>query len=131
MTFRDSTGDYRIEELWKLSEQLPTHDIHIAYLIRNLDETDWPTDSDSLIYLSVRDIFKELYKYNEHEERIQHADLTYPLLISPTYDVYDGMHRLCKYILEKKRVVKCKVVPPDILQLAKITDLQDTAMETT
>jgi len=41
----------------------------------------------------------------EHYEKISKSDLTYPIILSEDAVVMDGLHRICKAILEGKTTI--------------------------
>lgn len=121
--FTDGSGRYDVEKLWVLSKDLKITNVKTSLLRHNLEETDWQVDdiTDNRI-LSVNDILRNLPLYPHHQERVEQANLQYPILISPRMEIYDGMHRLCKCILEKKRFIRCKVIPYAMLEATRISD---------
>ncbi len=52
-----------------------------------------------------------------HTQLILEADLSFPILLCPEYKVIDGMHRICKAVLEKRKIIEAIVLktlpPPD------------------
>lgn len=121
--FSDHTGKYNVYKLWQVTDHLDIQMVRTAKLRRNLQQTQWPVHNNTRIEaLTVGEIYKNLDKHPEHEQKIQHADLSYPILVSPKYEIYDGMHRLCKCLLEKRPTIRCRIVSQEILKLAKVND---------
>jgi hypothetical protein len=46
-------------------------------------------------------------------DRVKRANLKYPIIIDPNYEVLDGLHRIKKANLLKKKFINCKVFNPD------------------
>lgn len=90
------TGDgksWSVARLIKLSEEFPEYEVPVFTFSTWL----WPWEDDL-----------SLDSFINHAYRVQNADLSIPILISPSGAIIDGMHRLCKAILEKKETVKVK-----------------------
>lgn len=90
------TGDgksWSVARLIKLSEEFPEYEVPVFTFPTWL----WPWEDDL-----------SLDSFINHAHRVQNADLSIPILISPSGAIIDGMHRLCKAILEKKETVKVK-----------------------
>ena len=82
------------EGLWQKAEQLTPFEIEVT-AIKELDENCWfgsrvPT---------IREVLS-------HFERIQKADLAYPIVLNHDGSLMDGGHRLCKAILEGHSKIK-------------------------
>ena len=65
-------------------------------------------------------------KYAHHRQRVENADLKYPLLVwhdldvGGGYKIIDGMHRLTKAVMEKKDYVMVKeLTTKDFLSMKK------------
>jgi hypothetical protein len=58
----------------------------------------------------------------EHMELILQADLRYPIILSSNGRVMDGMHRVCKAMLENKEHIRAvqfeEIVQPDFIGIA-------------
>ncbi len=74
--------------LWKKAEQLTSFELEIA-AVKELDENCWFGSGGP----TLREVLK-------HFERMQKADLTYPIILNDDESLMDGGHRLCKAILE-------------------------------
>ena len=81
---------FRTRELWELVANLPAKKVRLSE-IAGFDEVHWFGGGMNLqptcraIALHARDIYD--------------ADLTYPIILSPTGEVLDGWHRICKAFL--------------------------------
>jgi hypothetical protein len=88
--FRPSTRgllSWDVDRLVRLSSTLPTKRVPL-HDIRELDQ-DWVGDAD-------RPSWRELI---EHVALIHAADLSFPIILSATGEVMDGMHRVAKAVL--------------------------------
>lgn len=76
-----------VDRLVRLSKTFPVKRIRLSD-IRELDES-WVADSD-------RPSWRE---FVEHVRLIQDAELSFPIILSATGAVMDGMHRIAKAVL--------------------------------
>jgi hypothetical protein len=57
-------------------------------------------------------------------DRIQNASLEYPILVTlqpdGTYDVVDGLHRLCKASLAGSRTIRAKIMSAHVMKKARV-----------
>ena len=91
-TKQDSTIDFwYVENLWKMSKDLPIHLVKIAEL-SGMDENLW-FDGPNSVQPTCRAV-------TEHARQIQDADLSFPIILSAEGEVWDGMHRIAKATLE-------------------------------
>jgi hypothetical protein len=122
--YSDGNGSYSVYQLWSLTRDLPVVEIKTSKLRFNLEETEWEVsdDTDQVEHLLVKEIIKNLQKHPEHAERIQEANLDYPILVTAEMFVVDGMHRLCRALLEKRRLVKSRVVPRSLLEQTRVSE---------
>jgi hypothetical protein len=75
--------------LWELSRDLPIFEYDLSRFT-GLDEDRW--------YCSVN--VPTIRSVLEHMQRIQIADLSQPIILNESGDVMDGIHRICKAILD-------------------------------
>lgn len=99
---------WKIETLWRLAEDLP-----VQYL--RLDEIYWA--EDSCAYLEKDDTYRN---FAQHVKRVLDADLSFPVIISASGSVMDGMHRLVKAFTFGVPMVKAvrftQMPPPDCVE---------------
>ncbi len=76
-----------VDRLVKLAASLPAQQILLSS-IRELDEPFWPDSQPT-----CRD-------FVEHAQLMEETDLRYPIILSFEGRVMDGMHRVCKALLE-------------------------------
>ncbi len=99
-----------IEQIWKSKKFIEP--VPIEELIWNLELPWWNTDEKSPYNLAPQDVIKNLDLYKEHKERIENADVQYPLLLIQTKQdrwlIYDGVHRFVKEILNGKKTIVCQ-----------------------
>ena len=82
------------EGLWKQAEQLVPFELEVAS-VKELDENCWFGSGGP----TLREVLR-------HFERIQKADLSYPIILNDDGSLMDGGHRLCKAILEGRTKIK-------------------------
>lgn len=82
---------WRMHQLWELAEGLPVKRIRLNEL-DGFDEVRW--------FGGPRNIQPTCRAIAEHARDIRAADLSYPIILSPTGEVLDGWHRVCKAFVE-------------------------------
>lgn len=87
------------EGLWEKAAQLTPFEIEIASL-KELDENCW--------FGSRAPTLREVLT---HFERMQKADLSYPIILNHDGSLMDGGHRLCKAVLEGRTKVQAVRFP--------------------
>lgn len=96
-----------IDRLVELSKDFEVLDVSLSE-IKEIDENFWSNDSEDIP--TCRSFF-------EHIKLVNETDLKYPIILSETGRVMDGMHRVIKAMLngqEKIKAVRFKVDPkPD------------------
>jgi hypothetical protein len=81
---------WNVERLIELSRDLPRELVPLS-AIRELDEPFWCGGEGQR--LTCRQVV-------EHARLMQECDLSYPIILSSDGRVMDGMHRVCKALLE-------------------------------
>jgi hypothetical protein len=92
--FRDSTDGLRawsIHRLVELSSALPIERVRLS-AIRELDEAYWAGEKDQK--LTCREIV-------DHARLMLESDLAFPVILSTDGRIMDGMHRVCKALLQR------------------------------
>jgi hypothetical protein len=101
-----------VRRLVELSRPLSVERV-LLFDIRELDEPYWSGDADRR--MTCRDVV-------DHARLIQECDLSFPVIWSSDGRVMDGMHRICKALLEGKdsvRAVRFVVDPkPDYVGIS-------------
>jgi disulfide oxidoreductase YuzD len=81
----------------------PKHtNIDVENLKHVLSYKGW---GDGKISYSANDVLSNPSKYKDEMKRIKDANLKYPIILYDG-DIVDGVHRLCKTILENKSRIK-------------------------
>jgi hypothetical protein len=97
---------YRMHQLWELADGLPVRKVRLGDL-DGFDEVCW--------FGGPLNVLPTCRAIAEHARDIYQADLSYPLILSPTGEVLDGWHRICKAFLqgiEELDVVQLTRMPP-------------------
>jgi len=89
---------WSVERLWSLAEALPVEDVAIDD-IQGPDEVTWFSPDGP--QPTCREIAA-------HCKRINQVDLSYPILLTEDFRVFDGMHRIARSIMEGKTHIKAK-----------------------
>ncbi len=87
---------WKVEDLWEHAKTLPVEFIPVETLVEQLQGTCWTEGEDDVTPEWVLG----------HTRRILKSDLDYPILVDENNIIVDGVHRLCKAVLEGKEVVK-------------------------
>lgn len=83
--------------------------LDIAYLDKKGTD-DWN--------LTPRQLINEPEKEPDHYEKVQKAELKYPIKIyyfRGSWKILDGVHRLCKAIIENRQTIMVCKVPPEMI----------------
>lgn len=95
-----------IERIWKLAEDLPAKEVSIDE-IHGPDEVTWFAPGQKPTCRAIA----------EHCRRINATDLSYPIILTEDFRVFDGMHRIAKCIMEGRTHILAKRFeknpPPD------------------
>jgi hypothetical protein len=95
-----------MDQLWELAKELPVKKVRLSEL-EGFDEVRWFGGP-----MNIRPTCRAIA---EHARDIYQADLSYPIILSPTGEVLDGWHRICKAFLlgiEELEAVKLPSLPP-------------------
>jgi hypothetical protein len=97
---------HRMSQLWELAKGLPVKKVRLSEL-QGFDEVRW--------FGGPRNILPTCRAIAEHARDIYESDLSFPLILSPTGEVLDGWHRICKAFLqsiEELDAVQLPTQPP-------------------
>jgi hypothetical protein len=81
----------RMQQLWDMAEGLPSKKVRVSDL-NALDEIRWFSERMQKL--------PTCRAVAEHARDIYEADFQFPIILSPSGEVLDGMHRLCKAFLQ-------------------------------
>ena len=97
---------HRMHQFWELADGLPVKKVRLSEL-HGFDEVRW--------FGGPRNILPTCRAIAEHARDIYEADLSYPIILSPSGEVLDGWHRICKAFvqgIEELDAVQLKTMPP-------------------
>jgi hypothetical protein len=97
---------YRTQQLWELANGLPLTKLRLSELA-GFDDVHWFGGG-----MNVQPTCRAIA---QHARDIYEADLGYPIILSPSGEVLDGWHRVCKAFLqgiEELEVVRLTTMPP-------------------
>ena len=97
---------YRMHQFWDLARGLPVKKVRLSEL-DGFDEVCW--------FGGPRNILPTCRAIAEHARDIYESDLNYPIILSPTGEVLDGWHRICKAFIqgiEELDAVQLPNLPP-------------------
>jgi hypothetical protein len=95
-----------MEQLWEMAAGLPSKKVRLSEL-NALDDVRWFSERMNKL--------PTCRAVAEHARDIYEADFRFPIILSPTGVVLDGMHRLCKAFLlgmEEIDTVQLSTMPP-------------------
>lgn len=96
----------RMQQLWEMAAGLPSKKVRLSEL-NALDDVRWFSERMNKL--------PTCRAVAEHAREIYDADFSFPIILSPTGVVLDGMHRLCKAFLlgmEEIDAVQLPTMPP-------------------
>ncbi|MDP2946915.1 MAG: hypothetical protein Q8N88_02270, partial [Nanoarchaeota archaeon] len=101
---------------------LPIVDFEIDKLIWNFDLPFWEKDGTDDWNLTPRDVINKIGGSAGHQERVEQADLQFPILLLNKNDkwlIIDGVHRLVKAFQMGYKTIKAKIVSTEIIEKYK------------
>jgi len=115
-----------MQQLWDLAAGLPRKKVRVSDL-NALDEIRWFSERMQKL--------PTCRAVAEHARDIYEVDFHFPIILSPSGEVLDGMHRLCKAFLqglEEIDAVQLDAMPPyrwRLLPNGEEVELADNAFE--
>jgi len=100
-----------MQQLWDMAASLPSKKVRVSEL-NALDEVRWFSERMNKL--------PTCRAVAEHAQDIYEADFRFPIILSPSGVVLDGMHRLCKAFLqgmEEIDAVQLPTMPPYLWRL--------------
>lgn len=97
---------HRMHQFWELAEGLPVKRVRVREL-DGFDEVRW--------FGGPLNVLPTCRAIAEHARDIYECDLSYPIILSPSGEVLDGWHRICKAFLqglEELDAVQLITMPP-------------------
>jgi hypothetical protein len=101
---------------------LPVVDFEIDKLIWNFDLPFWEKDETDDWNLTPRDVINKIDGSAGHQERVDQADLQFPILLLNKEDkwlIIDGVHRLVKAFLAGDKTIKVKIISAEMVEKYK------------
>lgn len=89
--------------------------IKVKDLIDQLFYPGWGDPRKNIKYSPLK-VIKFPRKYADDYRRIIKADLNYPIILDPDYNVVDGVHRLSKAYLQNKKYIKTYVFNKNLMR---------------
>jgi hypothetical protein len=83
-----------VKRLWQLAKDLPQFEYEVASF-KGFDQDFWFGDR---IKPTIANVLA-------HHQKIQNADLSFPIIISEDGLIMDGVHRICKADLEGRKTI--------------------------
>lgn len=90
----DAEYGWRPKDIWAAADVLPTYDIPIMALLT--DQNPWD------------DVGTDFMTFLAHAKLVNDADLSYPIILTPSGYIADGRHRLGKAIINGHTTIKAK-----------------------
>src|SRR5215471_19698807 len=92
----------RMQQLWDMAAGLPIRKVRVSEL-NALDEVRWFSER-----MNKPPTCRAVA---EHARNIYEVDFRFPIILSPSGVVLDGMHRLCKAFLEGREEIDAVQLP--------------------
>ena len=92
----------RMQQLWEMAAGLPSRKVRVREL-KALDEVRWFSER-----MNKPPTCRAVA---EHARNIYEVDFRFPIILSPSGVVLDGMHRLCKAFLEGREEIDAVQLP--------------------
>jgi len=92
----------RMQQLWDMAAGLPSKKVRVSEL-NALDEVRWFSERMNKL--------PTCRAVAEHAKDIYEVDFRFPIILSPSGVVLDGMHRLCKAFLEGMEEIDAVQLP--------------------
>lgn len=104
------------EKTWDLG--IPSEEMDIKELESNLDIAYLDKEGTDDWNLTPRELINDPEKQPGHYGKIKRADMKYPIKIyffGGSWKILDGIHRLCKAILEGRKTISVCKIPPEMI----------------
>ena len=133
-TYSDNNAIYSVDMMFVYlkNNDHPIKEINVGEYKNVLEYSGWgdpssfdydnQDDPGKNIAYSAKDVIGNPKKYPDEYERILNANLSYPIIISANNDVIDGVHRLTKAFLEKKKKIKAYIFDEKLMKKFKIAN---------
>lgn len=120
-TYSDNENIYSVDMMFAYIKDYssPIYKVNVEKYLNTLDYEGWGDPSKNIFY-SPRNVIDNPKKYKHEYERIQKANLSYPIIISNKGYVIDGVHRLSKAYLNKIPIIKAYVFDAELMKKFKI-----------
>lgn len=105
-------------KIWELD--IPVEEMSIAELGSNLDIPYLEQEGTDDWNLTLRELIQNPEKEPTHFQRVQNADLNYPIQIyffRGSWKILDGVHRLCKAIINGDNTIMVRKITDDLIPL--------------
>lgn len=105
-TYSDGDNVYSVDMMFAYIKLFkPTSKwMEVKSLKKTLEYPGWGEPNKG-IHFSPLDVLANPKKYKRNTERIENADLNYPIIVAGKY-VVDGVHRLTKAVMQGKKKIK-------------------------
>lgn len=115
-TYADNDYIYSVDMMFMYLDAFhpkPTS-FNVQKLKDELDVNYWRDDQGTF---SPNDVLNDKHRYKDHYDRVLQADLSYPIIIhQPSQIVVDGVHRLTKAYIEKRKKIKAYVFNDELMK---------------
>ena len=82
----------------------PVEKIKVEELLPQLEKEVWDHRTPKMVLDKM-----DAKKYQSNAERIRHADMSYPIILTANHVIVDGYHRVAKAYMEGKRDIRAHV----------------------
>lgn len=114
-TYTDEEGEWSVDMLIEITDDNKVEELPVSTLEWNMEEKAWGNGKE----ISPAEVLEKPSKYKEHMERIEEAELKYPILVYKN-KLIDGYHRLAKAVSQDKKNIKVKIINDKQMDAARI-----------
>ena len=117
-TYREGKEIYSVDMMLAYTNLYTTRKVMLKVfeLGPQLDELVWGKNSPRQVMAK---------KTGEDWDRIKHANLSYPILITEDGKIIDGYHRVCRATMDNHTTIKAHVIPDAIMKKCLLVDNGD------
>lgn len=94
-TYSDGKSVWKTEDLWEAAKGMPVESLPVSLFVGQLEGTCWTQGDEDVTPNWVLC----------HTRRILDADMDYPIIVDKGGIILDGVHRLCKAVIEGREFI--------------------------
>jgi hypothetical protein len=114
--FKTYSDDKHIYSVDMMMAYVNTNKLKVAKL--SIQDNMWQLDQPVWGDYSPTDVLAhpEKKKFAENIQRIKHADISFPIFVTSTYQIIDGYHRFLKAVKQNETTIKAYVFDTTLMK---------------